>query len=219
MRGRMAPIWTISQRFLSPPDRSTLSARDRKLSSKPTLRASAATSAGTSAGSRPMAAKASLSASDQGDPRYFYGVLQGQKKPGLGTLPRWHAQQVDAVEADRARRHLVAGPARDHVGKRGFPRAVRAHHGMDLPAADAQVDPSQDFLAPHPDVQTLYDELAHSTVTTTSSPSTRTGYTSTARVAGRHCGLPSFNENVLPCLVHSTVPENASTSPSESGQF
>ena len=206
--GRRTPSCTVSLRLRSPPDRSTLSGRDRNRSSKPTRAASAPSRAATSARSRPWAANASPRASTSDTPGHLDRVLHGQEQPGLGPLPRRQGQQVLAVEGDPAADHLVAGPAHQHVGQRALARAVGAHHGVDLAAAHLEVDAAQDLLAGRPSARRSFDHAATLGSARSRHPRRRrprraTSYTGTGLVAGSDWGLPSTQREraaVLPAL-------------------
>jgi hypothetical protein len=112
-------------------------------------------------------------------------VLQGEEQSGLGPLPRFEPQHVDAVERHGPSQHLVAGAAHQDVGQRRLARPVGTHHRVHLARPHSQVDAAQDLLARHPGAQPgdlehvtdagLTGRRAHSSITTTMSPSsTRT---------------------------------------------
>ena len=120
MLGRNTPSWSTSLRLRSPPERSTLSGRERKLSSKPTPLASAANRAGILAGSRPGGSERLPERVHQAHPGHFDRVLQGEEEPGASALPCWHHEKVGTVQSDRARDDLVPRPAGYDVRKRGL---------------------------------------------------------------------------------------------------
>ena len=130
--------------------------------------------------------------------------------------PAWARSHVSRASTSTPSRvteppvHLVAGPAHDHVGERRLARAVGAHHRVDLAAAHDEVDPAGGSpcrrrrpAGPRCTAQ-LARRLAHAITTNTSSPSTRTSYTGTGRVAGSDVGLAGrSSEKQLPCFQHS----------------
>ena len=106
-------------RFFSPPDRSTFSgAVEEALVEADALGLGDACARGTSAVSRPAAANAASQHVVERHAGHLGRVLHGEEQPGLGPLPRRQAEQVDAVEGDRAAEHLVAGLAHEHVRQR-----------------------------------------------------------------------------------------------------
>ena len=168
-----------------------------------------ASRAGTSAVSRPRPAKAPREHVDRRPrPGTSVGYCMARNSPACGPLPRRQAEQVDAVEGDRAAEHLVAGPAHDHVRQRRLARAVRAHHGVDLAAADGEVDALQDLLAGRRRRagRSISETCSLTATTTSTSPSTtRASYTGTGLVAGSDSGSPVTSENALPCFQHSIM--------------
>ena len=175
MLGRNTPNWSTSLRLRSPPERSTLSGRERKLSSKPTLFASAARSAGILAESRPEAVNASPSAATKLTPGTSIGYCSARKSPARARCHAGIASRSAPSRLMRPRDDLVPRPARYDVRKGGLAGAVRAHHRMHLPAGYGQVHAAQYFLSPHRRMQALYEKFAHGMLTTTSSPSIVTG--------------------------------------------
>ena len=133
-------------RFRSPPDRSTLSGRDRNDLVEADLLRLGHQQCRHLGGVAPGRLERFTQRVHQAHPRYLDRVLQGQEQAGASSLPCGHAQQVGPVQADGARRYLVTGPAGHDVGKRGLARAVRAHHGVHFPAAYGQVHTPQNFL-------------------------------------------------------------------------
>ena len=81
------------------------------------------------------------------------GVLKGQEEACPRPDLRRHGQQIGALVADLARRHLVSGVARQDVGEGALPRAVGPHDGMDLARVDGQVHAFQDLGVADGDVK------------------------------------------------------------------
>ena len=149
--------------------------------------------------------------------RHLGRVLHGEEQPGVGALPGGQAEQVVAVERDRAAEDLVAGPAHEHVRERGLARAVGAHDRVHLAAAHLEVEAAQD-LAPLDTGPQAVDpkrrsrDLHHDVVAVDDARRRR----APAGWPGSDCGSPSTSENVLPCFQHSISRSSPSTSPSAS---
>src|SRR6266540_2531847 len=93
--------------------------------------------------------------SDHRDPRDLGRVLESEEQAVLSPLVRRPLADVLAMEANLPLRDDVAGPAHQDLGERGLPRAVRSHERVDLALADRQVDPFQDLIAFHLDMEIL----------------------------------------------------------------
>ena len=87
------------------------------------------------------------------DPRDLHRVLEAQQQAGTRALLDFHLQHVLAFIGDGARGHFITVACRDHGGQRGLARTVRPHDGVDFTLVDGQVEPLEDFLAFHRDVQ------------------------------------------------------------------
>ena len=74
----------------------------------------------------------------------FDGGLEGEEQAGLRAQFGGEVQQVRAVEGDAAFGDGEIVTAGEHVGERGFTRAVWAHDGVDLSVADGEVYAAQD---------------------------------------------------------------------------
>jgi hypothetical protein len=122
MRGWRTAICRISLRFFSPPE-----GRHFCLAARLALRVQRRAQEGHVA--------------DAGD---LDRVLEGEEQPVGGTLLRVHLQQVLAVQRGRAVRHLVAGAARQYVGKGRLARAVRPHDRVHAARFDIEVDALED---------------------------------------------------------------------------
>ena len=131
--------------------------------------------------SRPRAPRASARASSRDTPGTSVGYCMARNSPAWARCHGGQAEQVDAVEGDAARRHLVAGPAHDHVGQGGLARPVRAHDGVDLAAATPTRStprriswPSTPARSPDTTQRRSSTSLTVRSSTTTSPSSTRT---------------------------------------------
>ncbi len=111
---------------------------------------------------------------DQGHTRHLYGILHAEEQPRLGPSPRGQGQEVLPVEGHLAPRDLVARAPEQHVRQGALARAVGSHDDVHLARAGHQVDAAEDLVTAHRRPQAGHHQLAHLTVTTTSSPSTRT---------------------------------------------
>ena len=72
------------------------------------------------------------------------GYWNARKMPSRARSSGASASRSLPVEADLPVRHLVAGPAGEHVRERALARAVRAHDGVHLAGAHDEVEPLQD---------------------------------------------------------------------------
>ena len=81
------------------------------------------------------------------------GVLEGHEQAHAGALVGVGLGDVLAAPDDLALGDLEARVAHDHVRERRLARAVRSHQGVDLAAADGQVDAAQDLLLTGADVK------------------------------------------------------------------
>src|SRR5262249_39741808 len=131
------------------------------------------------------------------------------------------AEQLLTVERDRSGCHRVVPPTHQHVRQRRLATAVRTHQRVHFTGAHLEVDAPQDLEVANRRVQSLHPQHRRrrrphcppsGSVTITSSPSTRTGYTGTGVVAGSDCGSPVSSENVDPCFGHSISSSSAHTS-------
>jgi hypothetical protein len=91
-------------------------------------------------------------------------TLKGEKHPRPRPFVGFHREEVvpRAVgfdQLDRAGGDLIRGMPHDRVAERALSRAVRAHERVNLPSADGQVDPLEDLLPLHGDMETTDDEL------------------------------------------------------------
>ena len=204
---RSTPSCSVSLRFFSPPERSTLSARSSSAGSNPMRAASASSRAPRSDGrSIPRAAKAWSHRVDELTPGTSVGYCMHEEQPGLGPLPAGHRQQVDAVERDRAAESPrspglpmstcdsvdLPAPFGPITACTSPERTVRSMPLRIVVAGDrgAQV---ADLEGAHCD---LHVDLDHAV----DDPAT---YTGTGLVAGSVCGSPVTRLNVLPCFQHS----------------
>ena len=89
------------------------------------------------------------------------GVLEGEEHAEARTLVGLELEQVDALEADGSRGHLVGGMAHQDVRQGGLAGAVRAHDRVDLATRELEVDPLEDLLAVDRGVEPLNLEVAH----------------------------------------------------------
>ena len=85
--------------------------------------------------------------------RHFQRVLEGQENAFLRALIDGHRSNILAVKRDAPPRHLIGGVAGDGIAEGGFARAVRAKEDMGFIRADGKVDPVEDFLFAHLNVQ------------------------------------------------------------------
>lgn len=85
-------------------------------------------------------------------------MLEGEKKPRLGTRFRLHREQVLAVEERFAFQDFVAFAAGQDVGERALARAVGAHEGMDFACGDVQIEPVEDAPTFDGDGEVAYRE-------------------------------------------------------------
>ena len=102
------------------------------------------------------------------------GVLQREEQAAGGALVRRQAEQLLAVDGDRARGDLVVAAAHEHVRQRRLARAVRPHERVHLARLHLEVDAAQDLVALDRRVEVDDPQHAHGRLTITSSPSTRT---------------------------------------------
>ena len=172
--GCMMPIWTISARFFSPPEKPTLTGRLSISASMPSSaacsRASLMNSAPDSSAS-PRARRCELRLSRRnwsyrhaGD---FDRILEAEEQPRRGALVRLHGEQScpsplvsSEVEARpstslgtngvgvnvTALAHLIPRPPGEHVGERRLARAVRPHDRVHLARGHVQRHAVQDRL-------------------------------------------------------------------------
>ena len=131
MRGRSTASCSVSLRFFSPPDRSTLSERwssalleadARRLGSRAGRRARRWRHRAPSSASRIMSSRAT--------PGTSVGYCITRCRPAAARSHVGMRQHVDAVERDGAGEHLVAGLAHHDRRERALAGAVRAHHGV-----------------------------------------------------------------------------------------
>ena len=101
-------------------------------------------------------------------------VLHREEQAPRGSLPRGEPEELVAVDRDGPARDLVVAAAHEHVRQRRLPGAVRPHQHVHLPRGHLEVDAAQDLEPLDRRVQVTDSEHAHGSVTTTSSPSTRT---------------------------------------------
>ena len=104
MRGRSMASCSVSLRFFSPPDRSTLSERWSNAVGSPICAASASRRASTSATDRLRAASASVITASRATPGHLRRVLHHEMQPGGGTLPHGHGQDIVDRRASPSRR-------------------------------------------------------------------------------------------------------------------
>ncbi len=152
--GSSTPIWTISARFFSPPEKPTFTAR---LSMSMSILSSAAFSLASlrnsppDSGSSPRAVRWALSASRRNwtleTPGISTGYWKPRNRPDRGAFVRFEFEQILAHEGHAAAGHLVARPAAEHVGKRRLARAVGAHDRVNLARADFEREAAEDFGA------------------------------------------------------------------------
>ena len=121
-------------------------------------------------------------------------VLHGEEQAARGALPRREAEELLAVERDRAGGDRVVAAAHQHVRQRRLARAVRAHDRVHLARARAR---GRRRAGSRTSRSTPAARRSSAMLTTcsrdrheTSSPSTRTANTGTGWVAGRVCGSP-----------------------------
>ena len=88
-------------------------------------------------------------------------VLEGEEHAEARALVGLELEQVDALEADGSRGHLVGGMAHQDVRQGGLAGAVRAHDGVDLATRELEVDALEDLLAVDRGVEPLNLEVAH----------------------------------------------------------
>ena len=160
-RGSSSDSWRTSLRFFSPPENPALTDRLRRagsisrraMCSLARARNSMAPISGCAAlASQGVQRRAEeVHVADAGD---LDRVLEGEKEPRRRPLLGGHAEQVDTVERDRAG-HVVPFPPGQDVGQRALARPVGAHHGVDLPGADGEVEPAQDARSAHRGGQAL----------------------------------------------------------------
>ena len=149
MRGCSTASCSVSLRFFSPPDRSTLSARCRRRSSRP-IRCGllgAAWRSRPSASARRGPSSASRSMSSRATPGTSVGYCRTRCSPAAARSHVGMAEHVDAVERHRALEHLVAGLAHHDRRQRALAGAVRTHDGVHLAARHGEVDAADDLLA------------------------------------------------------------------------
>ena len=91
-----------------------------------------------------------------------HGTLKGEEQSGAGPLVRLHRQHVLPVKVDRPAGHFISGMAHDREAQRALARAVGAHQGVDLAAADLQTHALENRLARHRNVKIANPQrLAH----------------------------------------------------------
>ena len=80
-------------------------------------------------------------------------VLEGQEQALGGADLGVHVQHVLAVEQHLALGHLIIRATRDDVRERRLAGPVRPHDGGDLTGVDLEVEPAEDLLTVHFDVE------------------------------------------------------------------
>jgi len=86
------------------------------------------------------------------------GVLEAEEHPRRGPLLGHHGEEVDAHLEDPSCGHLVGVAAGEDVCQGALPRAVRAHHRVDLAVEDFQADPGEDLAVADRDVQVVNEQ-------------------------------------------------------------
>ncbi len=144
--GSNTPSCRTSLRFLSPPDRSTLTARSKKTGSSPTLSASVALRPSSNLraalfGHRMVADGSPRSrTSMRATPGTSVGYCGARNSPSLARCQAGKVEQLGAVERDAPAEHLVAWAAHDHVSEGALAGTVRPHDGVHLSGSHRQVD-------------------------------------------------------------------------------
>ena len=159
--GRSTASCSVSLRFFSPPDRSTLSGRCRKRSLEADPARLVLQQRRQPVG-RPATRRERLGEHvDERDAGHLGRVLHHEVEAGGGALPRRQRQHVGAVERDRPGGDRVAGLAHHDRRERALAGAVRAHHRVHLARRHGEVDALQDLACRRPAREALDLERAH----------------------------------------------------------
>ncbi len=151
--GRRTASCSVSARFCSPPENSTLRPRSRNCDATPRRSASVATRRAEVVGVATLAVEGGGEEVVEPHARQLHRVLQREEQPARGTLVRGQVEQLVAVDGDRAAGDGVVAPTHQHVRERRLARAVRPHERVHLARPDLEVDPPQDLLPRHRGVQ------------------------------------------------------------------
>ena len=149
----MMPIWTISARFFSPPEKPTLTGRLSISASMPSAAAWARASLMNSAPDRsgsPRARRCVLSASRRNwsddTPGISTGYWKPRNSPAAARSCGSSASRSCPSKVTAAFGHLIARPPAEHIGQRRLARAVRPHDRMHLARGHGERQPVEDRL-------------------------------------------------------------------------
>ena len=151
--GRSTASCSVSARFCSPPENSTLTPRSRNRGSTASRPASAPSRSAMAARSWPSRGALTvafctrgLQHVDEPHARHFDRVLHRQEQALLGPLPGGQTEDLLAVDRDRPVEHLVVSSPHQRVRERRLARAVGAHERVHLARTDLEIDPAQDLV-------------------------------------------------------------------------
>jgi hypothetical protein len=150
----MMPIWTISLRFFSPPEKADIDrALEHFLVHAERIGLGAGELEELAARQRRLAARAALRIErlaqelDVGDAGDLDRILEAEEQ----ALPRRararHFEQVLAAEGDAAAGRFIARAPAQHIAERRLAGAVGAHDRVHSPAFTLRLEPLEDFLA------------------------------------------------------------------------